>query len=152
VVSGLAVPITVFVGGNFPGLLFPVLASPGSLYPVAYNVDSTSLSLFIPLSFGFAMLCSRLWEIDEHINRTLVYGILAASLALVYAELVIGLQDLLCDIISQDSGVTIVLSMLAIAALSQPLRRGIQRLIDRRFYRSKYAAAKTVAAFSATLR
>ena len=152
VVFGLAVPITVFVGGNLPGLLFPVLASPDSLYPVPYNVVSILLTLFIPLSFGFAMLRSRLWDIDVLINRTLVYGTLTAILTGVYVGLVIGLQALLRGIISQDNGVAIVLSTLAIYVLFQPLRRRIQQVIDRRFYRSKYDAAKIVAAFSTTLR
>jgi hypothetical protein len=151
VVFGFAVVVTVAASGELLGLIFPVLASPGSLYPLAYNVVSFLLPLLIPLSFGFAMLRARLWEIDVLINRTLVYGILTASLALVYVGLVIGLQALLRGIISQDNGVAIVISTLAIYILFQPLRRGIQRIIDRRFYRRKYDAAKTVAAFSASL-
>jgi hypothetical protein len=106
----------------------------------------------IPLSFGFAMLRSRLWEIDILINRTLVYGALTVILTGVYVGLVIGLQALLRGLISQDNSVAIVISTLAIAALFQPLRQRIQQIIDRRFYRSKYDAAKIVAAFSATLR
>src|SRR5215472_3498340 len=90
--------------------------------------------------------------IDLLINRTLVYGTLTVLLTAVYLGLVIGLQALLRGIISQDNSVAIVLSTLAIYWLFQPLRRGIQRLIDRRFYRRKYDAAKIVAAFSATLR
>ncbi len=151
-VFGLAVVVTVSVSGELLALIFPVLASPGSLYPLAYNVVGFLLPLLILLSFGFAMLRARLWEIDVLINRTLVYGMLTVILTGVYVGLVIGLQDLLRDIISQDSGVAIVISTLAIAALFQPLRRRIQRIIDRRFYRSKYDAAKTVAAFSSTLR
>jgi hypothetical protein len=152
VVFGLVLPISVYVSGSVLPLLFPVLASPSSLYPLAYNVIHPLLPFFIPLSFGFAMLRNRLWDIDVLINRTLVYGALTVILTGVYVGLVIGLQALLRNIISQNNSVTIVISTLAIAALFQPLRQRIQRIIDQRFYRSKYDAAKTVAAFSATLR
>ncbi len=108
--------------------------------------------LLIPFSIGIAMLRSRLFDIDVITNRTLVYGSLTALLALVYFGMIIGLQSLLHGIISQDNSVAIVLSTLAIYVLFQPLRQGIQRLIDRRFYRRKYDAAKTIAAFSSTLR
>ncbi len=155
VVFGLAVPCTVLVGGY--GLaIIPALGDPsvpsGASYQLAFPAILGCMLLLIPLSFGFAMLRSRLWDIDVLINRTLVYGTLTASLALVYVGLVIGLQALLRGVISHDSGVAIVISTLAIAALFQPLRRRIQRSIDRRFYRSKYDAAKIIEAFSATLR
>jgi hypothetical protein len=155
VVFGLAVPCIVLVGGY--GLtLFPALsdlsAPSGASYQLALGAIIACTLLLIPLSFGFAMLRSRLWDIDLLINRTLVYSTLTVSLTAVYVGLVIGLQELLRGIISHDSGVAIVISTLAIFFLFQPLRRRIQRLIDRRFYRSKYDAANTVAAFSATLR
>src|SRR5205807_261013 len=95
VVFGLAVPITVYVSGTMLSQIFPALAEASSLYGAPYQLAlnaSTCLLLLIPLSFGFAMLRSRLWDIDVLINRTLVYGVLTASLALVYVGLIIGLQ------------------------------------------------------------
>jgi hypothetical protein len=152
VVFGIAVPITVIVIVTGQSLLFPALTEHSSLYLLAYNESGFLLALFLPLAFGFAMLRYRLWEIDTIINRTLVYGALTLILTGVYVGLVIGLQALLRGIISQDNSVAIVLSTLAIYVMFQPLRRRIQRIIDRRFYRSKYDAAKIVAAFSDTLR
>jgi hypothetical protein len=152
VVFGFAFSTTVGILVTVPPLIFPVLASPGSLYPLVYNQVGFLLTLSLPFSFGFAMLHSRLWDIDIIINRTLVYGALTIILTTVYVGLVIGLQTFLRGIISQDNSIAIVISTLAIAALFQPLRTRIQRLIDRRFYRSKYDAARTLAAFSATLR
>jgi len=152
VVFAITILLVVEIGFSMPTLFFPSFNQPGSLYSLAYNIISPIFLLLIPLSMGIAMLRYRLWDIDIIINRTLVYGTLTVILTLVYVGLVIGLQALLRGLINQGSSVAIVISTLAIAALFQPLRRRIQRIIDRRFYRSKYDAAKTVAAFSATLR
>ncbi len=152
VVFGIAASITVVVSGIAPTLIFPTAASPSSLYPVALNAFTTMGPLVIPLSFGFAILRARLWDIDVLINRTLVYGTLTVLLALVYFGLIFVLQYLLRGIMSQNNDVVIVVSTLAIAALFQPLRQRIQQIIDRRFYRRKYNATKIVEAFSATLR
>ncbi len=118
-------------------------------------MDYAAASLFlllIPLSIAFAILRSRLWNIDLIINRTLVYGSLTGILALVYVGSILLLQYLLRGLIQQTNDVTIVISTLVIAALFQPLRRGIQATIDRRFYRRKYDAVRTLAAYKATLR
>jgi len=151
VVFGLAVPTAVNVLVDVLALLFPEAVEHNTLALLAYN-EVGFLLLLIPLSFGFAMLRYRLWDIDVLINRTLVYGTLTILLTGVYVGLIIGLQALLRGIINQGSGVAIVLSMLAAFFLFQPLRGRIQRSIDRRFYRRKYDAAKVVAAFSTTLR
>jgi hypothetical protein len=113
---------------------------------------SNRFLLLIPISFGVAILRSRLFDIDILINRTLVYLTLTAILAGIYAGLIIALQSLLRSILNQNNAVAIVVSTLVIAALFQPLRRRIQAIIDRRFFRRKYDAARTLAAFSATLR
>ena len=91
-------------------------------------------------------------DIDILIQRTLVYGTLTAMVTLVYVGLVFTLQLLLRGLISQTNDVALVVSTLVVAALFQPLRRRIQRVIDRRFYRRKYDAAKTLEAFSVKLR
>jgi hypothetical protein len=109
------------------------------------------LMLLIPLSIAFAILRSRLWDIDILIRRTLVYGTLTGIVALVYLGSIIAFQSFLRGLFHQTSDVAIVISTLLIAALFQPLRQLIQVGIDRRFYRRKYDAARTLAAFSATL-
>jgi hypothetical protein len=124
----------------------------GFVYFLHYWTFPRALFLLVPLSIGIAVLRYRLYDIDVLINRTLIYGTLTGILALVYFGLVYVLQLLFRGFIGQTNDLAVVISTLAIAALFQPLRRRIQSVIDRRFYRRKYDAAKTLAAFSATLR
>jgi hypothetical protein len=133
---------------------FPALRPPDALYQVLDALAWQFSVILIPVSFGIAILRYRLWDIDVLINRTLVYGTLTVMLALVYFGLVIGLESLVHLVTGTiaEQPLVIVASTLAIAALFQPLRRRIQTGIDRRFYRRKYDAARTLAAFSATLR
>ena len=110
--------------------------------------------LLIPLSIGVAVLRSRLFDIDVVINRTLVYGSLTATLAVVYLGGVATTQAIFRALTGQQEQpqLAIVVSTLAIAALFNPLRRRIQSFIDRRFYRRKYDARKILETFSARLR
>jgi VanZ family protein len=105
----------------------------------------------MPISAGIAILRYRLYDIDVLINRTLIYGILTAVLALAYVICVLVLQYLLSGF-TGGSQLAIVGSTLVIAALFQPLRRRIQKTIDRRFYRTKYDSSRALEAFSVTLR
>ena len=140
-----------------PREAFPPLVQPG-IASLLYTLIGYPLFLLtLPLSpvmIFFSILRYHLFDIDTIVNRALVYGTLTACLALVYFGLVIGLESLVSLFTGQpsQSPIIIVASTLAIAALSRPLLRRLQNIVDRRFYRSKYDAAKTLAAFSATLR
>jgi hypothetical protein len=109
--------------------------------------------LLVPIAIAISISRYRLWDIDALINRVLVYGLLTTMLGALYAGLIIGSQALLSRFTGQsnESPPLIVVSTLAIAALVLPARRRLQILVDRRFYRQKYDAEQTLAAFSATL-
>jgi hypothetical protein len=149
--------LTLGVAGSFP-LQLPVdLSLVGGDTPLTLLLLDAGFSLsllLIPLSIGVAVLRSHLFDIDLLINRTLVYGSLTASLALIYVGGVTATQAILQALTGQERlpQLAIVVSTLVIAALFNPLRRRIQGFIDRRFYRRKYDARKILEAFNARLR
>jgi hypothetical protein len=149
VVYGLAVAILGPLAYVLPLVFFAELD--GSAYVLAFNTVLTFFLLTLPLSIGIAILRSRLFDIDIIINRTLVYTALTVSLAVIYVGCVVLLRQILAPL-SGSSELAIVASTLAIAVLFNPLRKRTQALIDKRFYRRKYDAAKVLAAFGVTAR
>jgi hypothetical protein len=125
----------------------------GSVWWLNFLTYAALLSFMaVPIAVGFAVLKYRLYNIDLLINRTLVYGSLTAILVALYFGGIVLLQGVFVTFTGEQSTLAIVASTLLIAALFNPLRGRIQSFIDRRFYRRKYDAAKTLEAFSAKLR
>ncbi|MBA3423908.1 MAG: hypothetical protein H0U04_05060 [Rubrobacter sp.] len=147
--------LTLGVAGTFPSQLPVDLSLVGGDTPLTLlllKVGFTLSLLLIPLSIGVAVLRSHLFDIDLLINRTLVYGSLTTVLVALYFGGIVLLQRLFVALTSEQSTLAVVASTLLIAALFNPLRRRIQSFIDRRFYRRKYDAIKTLEAFSVKLR
>ncbi|HEV2091689.1 MAG TPA: hypothetical protein VGR18_00840 [Rubrobacter sp.] len=144
-----AVFLVVFVGGFVSGL-----GGTASLGGYIWGVFFGLSVITFPAAIGIAVLRYRLYDIDVLINRTLVYGSLTATLAMVYFGGVTATQAIFQTLTGHRElpQLVIVVSTLMIAALFNPLRRRIQAFIDRRFYRRKYDAVKTLAAFNARLR
>lgn len=144
VISGLGAFVIVATGAMITGFWQSTWAIPAW---TAMNLIAT----LIPITFGIAMLRSNLWDIDIVIRRTTIYAILTALLALIYFGSVIALQRLLSPF-TGESTPAVVLSTLLIAAIFLPLRRRVQDVIDRRFFRRKYDAEKVLERFAATVR
>ncbi len=151
VVFGFAAALVGYLAVISLQVVLPSL-EPGTLADLLGAAATLCFMLLIPLSFAFAILRYRLYDIDVVINRTLIYGSLTATLVALYFSSVITLQYLFRLLTGQGDTLAIVASTLAIAALFNPLRRRTQGFIDRRFYRRKYDARKTLEAFGTRLR
>ena len=130
-------------------VVFPSAARSSFSFQLLSNLTVLALGA-VPVAVGVAILKYRLYEIDRLINRTLVYGALTALLAVAYFVIVVALQNIIPG--AGDSDLTIGGSTLAVAALFRPLRARVQDFIDRRFYRRKVDAQRTVESFSSRLR
>jgi hypothetical protein len=134
------------------GVLLLALSIPAD--EISYAVGGIFFAvglLAVPVSIAIAIFRYRLYDIDRIINRTLTYGLLTATLGATYFGLVVGLQEVLRPV-GGGSDFAIVVTTLVVAALFLPARRRLQGVVDRRFNRRRYDAARTMEAFSARLR
>jgi hypothetical protein len=141
----------VLLAVGLPLLIATLLGYLEGDFPVPVEAVDIVANLAIPITIGIAVLRYRLYEIDTIINRALVYGCLTATLAVTYVALVALLQVLLRPL-TRESSLAVAASTLAVAALFRPLRATIQGAVDRRFYRRKYDAGRTLESFVARLR
>jgi hypothetical protein len=133
-------------------LVIVAMTALGSTSELAGDVSVSLLVTPVPLAMGLAILKFRLYDIDRLINRTLVYALLTALLGSVYAATVLVLGPLFGGISAQPPSWVVAGATLAVAALFRPARHRIQVVVDRRFNRRKYNAARTIEHFSARLR
>ncbi len=146
-----------FLRGLVLPRLFPAFSEPGAAR-VLYNMVTIPIFravpfIMVPVSFGLAILRYRLFDIDRLIRRTLFYTLLTALVVSIYYGAILLLQGIIGRFaVGDQTPLITVLSTLAIAALFNPLRTSIQTFIDRRFYRKKYDAQKTLEAFAARAR
>ena len=152
VVFGFATAIGGFVATVVLGNILPGVRQHEAFADIISGVLINGFILLIPISISVAVLRSRLYDIDVVINRALVYGPLTATLVALYVGTVVSLQSVFQALIGGGPQLAVVASTLLIAALFNALRRRIQGFIDRRFYRQKYDARRTLEAFSTRLR
>src|SRR6266566_1239243 len=153
VLYGGSVAAIIIVGLTVPTLLFPSFGQAGSFYQLVITPAYVVISFTLPISFGLAILRYRLYDIDIIINRTLVYSTLTVLLAMIYEVSLFTLQSLLSGLtFIRGNQLAIVASTFLIGGLFKPVHDRTRALIDRRFYRRKYDAAKTLATFSTTIR
>lgn len=152
-VTGLVLSLVVNQLFWQPAGWVPALQRKDSLYTLLFLPDSVLIISIVAVCFSVAILRYRLYDIDVIIRRALLYAPLTGVLAAVYFAVVVGAQALAQRITGHgDQPVIIVASTLLIAALFSPLRRRLQDLVDRAFYRHKYDAARTLTAFGARMR
>ena len=152
-IFGGIVVVIIIVGLLVPQYIFPSFGQAGSFYLLVNIPIYIVISLYLPLCIGLAIVHYRLWDIDLIIHRTLVYSTLTVLLAVIYQVSVFTFQSLLGGLtLIQGNQVTIFASTLLIGLLFKPLYDRTRALIDRRFYRRKYDAARTLATFSTTIR